>query len=80
MGCQVSPSKCAQNLNKNNSIPHTLCYHVFLALQSPQAVKKEKQDNRSISDLDAKQLCAVIREERAEELARAGMGTNAARN
>ena len=30
-------------------------------------------------DRDAKQLCAVIRQERAEELARAGMGSNSAR-
>ena len=40
----------------------------------------EKQENREIRDRDAKQLCAVIRKERAEELARAGMGNNAARN
>ena len=38
-----------------------------------------KQDNRDICDRDAKQLCTVIREEQAEEeLARAGMGNNAA--
>ena len=42
-----------------------------LALQAPQAVKMEKQENRDIQDHDVKQLCAVIREERAEELARA---------
>ena len=34
---------------------------------------------KPILDRDAKQLCAVIREERAKELARAGMGNNAAR-
>ena len=40
----------------------------------------EKHENREIRDRDAKQLCAVIREERAEELARAGMGNNVARS
>ena len=48
-----------------------------------QAVKMEKQleENRDIRDRDAPakhgQLCAVIREERAEELASAGMGSAA---
>ena len=35
--------------------------------------------NRDIRDRDTKQLCAMIREEQAEELARAGMANNAAR-
>ena len=39
--------------------------------------KQEKRD-RDISDRDTKQPCAMIREERAEELARAGMVNNAA--
>ena len=34
---------------------------------------------KPISDRAAKQLCAVIRKERAKELAKAGMGNNAAR-
>ena len=52
-----------------------------LALQAPQAVKMEKQENRDrdISDRDTKQLCAMIRKQRAKELARIGMANNAAR-
>ena len=59
----------------------TLCYSVSLALEAPQAVKMEKQENRDrdISDCDMKQLCDMIRKERAKELARAGMANNAAR-
>ena len=53
--------------------------NLSLALQAPQAVKMEKQENHNISDSDAKQPCSVIREEQAEELARAGMGNNATR-
>ena len=47
----------------------------------PQAVKMEKQENCDIRDRDAnlKQLCAVIKKQQAEEMARAGMGKNAAR-
>ena len=44
----------------------------------PQAVKMEKQEYSDVCDHDAKQLCAVMREERAEKLARAGMANNAA--
>ena len=64
-------------LNKNNSIPHVPCAVLY---PLPEAVKMEKQENldSDISDCDTKQLCAMIREERAEELARAGMGNNAA--
>ena len=41
----------------------------------------EKQENRysDISYRNTKQLCAMIRKQRAEELARAGMANNAAR-
>ena len=41
----------------------------------------EKQENRDIRYRDTKQLCSMIREERAKELARDGimMGNNAAR-
>ena len=45
--------------------------------------KMGKQENRDIRDRDADwavPLGTVIRKERAEELARAGMGNNAARN
>ena len=49
------------------------------AAQAPQAVKMEKQKNSDFSDRDTKHLCAMIREEGAEELAKAGMGNNAAR-
>ena len=56
-------------LNKSNSIPHILCYWLSLAFQAPPAVKAEKQENSDIRYRNAKQLCAVIREERTEELA-----------
>ena len=41
----------------------------------------EKQENRDhdISDSETKQLCAMIREQLAKELARIGMANNAAR-
>ena len=41
----------------------------------------EKQENRDsdTSHRDTKQLCAMIREQRAKELARIGMANNAAR-
>ena len=39
----------------------------------------EKQENRDTCNSNAKQLCTVIIEEQAEELARAGMGLNTAR-
>ena len=70
---------CAEQKQQYPS--RTLCYSVSLALQAPQAVKMEKQENsdRDIIDRDTKQLCAMIREERAEELVGAGMANNAAR-
>ena len=68
---------CAEQKQQYPS--RTLCYFVSLALEAPQAVKMEKQENNDICDRDAKQLCTVMREERAEELARAGMANNAAR-
>ena len=68
---------CAQQKHQYPS--RTLCYSVSLALQAPQAVKKEKPDNREIRVRDAKQLCAEIRKERADELAGVGMANNAAR-
>ena len=70
-------AKCAEQKQQYPS--RTLFYYVSLALQAPQAFKMKKKENRDIRDRDAKQLCAVIREERAEELARADMGNNAAR-
>ena len=39
---------------------------------------KHPRPQCDIRDHNAKQLCAVIRGERAEELARAGIGNNAA--
>ena len=74
-------AKCAEQKQQYPSrySSRTLCYYVSLTLQAPQAVKMEKQENCDIRDRNAKQLCAVIREERAEELARAGMANNAAR-
>ena len=66
-------AKCAEQKQQYRS--RSLCSLVSLTLQAPQAVKMEKQENCDL----AKQLCAVIREERAKELARAGMGSNAAR-
>ena len=70
-------AKCAEQKHQHPS--RTLCYSVSLALQAPQAVKRGKVDNRDICDRDVKQLCATIKRERAEELARAGMENNAAR-
>ena len=72
-----SAATCAQQKHQYPS--RTLCYSVSLALQAPQAVKKEKPDNREIRVRDAKQLCAEIRKERADELAGVGMANNAAR-
>ena len=70
-------AECAEQKQQYPS--RALCYSVSLALQAPQAVKVEKQENSDICDRNAKQLCAVMRKERAEELARAGMANNAAR-
>ena len=70
-------AKCSEQKQQYPS--HTLCYSVSLALQAPQAVKMEKQENREIRDHKVQQLCAMIREERAEELSRAGMENNSAR-
>ena len=57
-------AKCAEHKQR---IPYVLCYYVSLALQSAPGCQNRKHS------------CAVIRKERAEELARAGMGNNAAR-
>ena len=70
-------AKCAEQKHQHPS--RTLCYSVSLALQAPQAVKRGKVENRNICDRDVKLLCATIKKERAEELARAGMENNAAR-
>ena len=72
-------AECAEQKQQYPS--RALCYSVSLALQAPQAVKMEKQENRDhdISDRDTKQLCAMIREEQTKELVRAGMANNAAR-
>ena len=58
-------AKCGEQKQQYPS--RTLCCSVFLALKAPQAVKMEKQENRDrdISDRDTKQLCALIREQRA---------------
>ena len=40
---------------------------------------KKKQENPDLHDHNVEQLCPVIREEQAEELARVGLGNNAAR-
>ena len=39
----------------------------------------KKQENCDIHNRETKQLCSVIGKERGEELARVGMGNNAAR-
>ena len=70
-------AKCSEQKQQYPS--RTSCYSVSLTLQAPQAVKVEKQENREIRDHKVQQLCAMIREERAEELSRAGMENNAAR-
>ena len=70
-------AKCAEQKHQHPS--RTLCYSVSLALQAPQSVKRGKVENHDICDRDVRQLCATIRKERAEELARAGMENNAAR-
>ena len=70
-------------LKKNSSIPH-----VHYAIPYPSHSKRHRlskwRNKRIVTsvtarDRDAKQLCAVMREERAEELARASMANNAAR-
>ena len=65
-------------LNRNNSIPHVLCAILY---PSHSKLKVEKQENSEIRDsnLRVQQLCAMIREERSEELSRAGMENNSAR-
>ena len=65
-------AKCSEQKQQYPS--RTLCYSVSLALQAPQAVKMEKQENREIRDSKVQQLCAMIREERAEELSRENGG------
>ncbi len=75
-------AQCAEQKYQYPS--RTLCYSVSLALQAPQTVGMERQEHdhnhdRDICHRDAKKLCAVIRKERADETARAGMGNNAAR-
>ena len=70
-------AKCAEQKQQYPS--RTLCYSVSVALQAPPIIKIQQQENRAISNHDVEQLCALIREERAEELARACMSRNAAR-
>ena len=70
-------AKCAEQKQQYPS--RTLCYSVSVALQAPPVIKIQQQENRAISNRDVEQLCALIREERAEELARACMSSNAAR-
>ena len=57
----------------------TLCYSVSVALQAPEALKIEKQENGERSNQNTKDLCAVIRKERCDEVATAGTANNAAR-
>ena len=56
-------AKCFEQKQQYPS--RTLCYSVSLALQAPQAVKVEKQENSEIRDrnLRVQQLCAMIRKE-----------------
>ena len=63
----ASAAKCIEQKLQYSS--RTLCYLVSIAFQAPQAVKMEKPENLDICHRDAKQLCAVIRKERALELA-----------
>ena len=70
-------AQCAEQ--KYQFPSRTLCYSVSLALQAPQSNLKQEHRRRDRDIRDVKKLCAVIREERAEESARAGMGNNAAR-
>ena len=70
-------AKCVEQKQQYPS--RTLCYSVSVALQAPPVIKIQQQGNRAISNRDVEQLCALITEERAEELARACMSSNAAR-
>ena len=70
--------KCAEKKQQNPL--RTLWHSVSVALQAPPVIIKiQQQENRSIRNRDVDQLCALIREERSEELARACMSSNAAR-
>ena len=76
----VWAAKCAEQKQQYPS--RTLCYSVSVALQAPPVIKIQQQENRAISNrdvTDVEQMCALITEERAEELARACMSSNAAR-
>ena len=66
-------------LNRNKSIPYVLCAILYPSHFKLPRLSMKKQENRDIRDSNVQQLCAVIREERAEELARVGLGNNAAR-
>ena len=70
-------AKCSEQKKQYPSC--ALCCSVSLALQAPQPVKMEKQENSEIRYRKAQQLYPMIREEGAEELSRAGMENNAAR-
>ena len=66
-------------LKKNNCTPQGP--HVLVLFCIPCTPSSPgRAENRDIRDRNTKQLCAVIRQELAKELARAGMGNNAARN
>ena len=67
-------------LKKTTSLTYpsrTLCYLVYVALQAPPADILQQQENSDTSNRDVEQLCALIREEQAEELPRACMSSNA---
>ena len=70
-------AKCAEQKQQYPS--RTLCYSISVALQAPPVIKIQQQENCAISNRDVEQLCALITEDRAEELARACMSSNAAR-
>ena len=70
-------AKCAEQKQQYPS--RTLCYSVSVALQAPPVIKIQQQEYHAISNRDVEQLCDLIIEKRAEELARACMSSNAAR-
>jgi hypothetical protein len=68
-------AKCADE--KHQFPSRSLCCSVSIALQSQWAVKIEIEHEGNIRTTE--QMCALIREERAETLARLEKGKNAAR-
>ena len=72
MGCQVYQTKTTVSLT------YTVLFGIRRAPSSSYYQNSPARE-LCISNHDVEQLCAVIREERAEELARACISSNAAR-